>query len=227
MTDKKVNGRAVLLDFDGTLVDSITVLFELYKSFLSSHGIEGTEEEFSELNGPSLTEVAARLKKKYAFPESESEILNYYVTEILKAYNDRVEAMPGAAGVLETLSAGGWRLAIVTSNKKSIVDVVLKRLGLENIFEEIITGDDVEKSKPEPEIYLKAIRRLGLPPAATVAVEDSYNGVMSASRAGCRVIGISPENDGEKLIDAGAAATIISLKELPETASKLVCPESA
>ncbi|MBO5351842.1 MAG: HAD-IA family hydrolase, partial [Lachnospiraceae bacterium] len=90
--------------------------------------------------------------------------------------------------LLDYLKENGYKLAVASSTSKRGVERNLKSAGVLEYFDAIICGDMVEKSKPEPEIYLKACEALGVEPAEALALEDSRNGLLSAYRAGMKVI---------------------------------------
>jgi HAD superfamily hydrolase (TIGR01509 family) len=108
-----------------------------------------------------------------------------------------------------------YNVALVSSSPKPIVDIVVQRFELGKYFDRIITGDDVEKGKPDPEPYLKAAKELGVHPEECVVVEDSINGVKSAKAAGMKCIGITNSFPREELERAGADYVIDVIVELP------------
>jgi HAD superfamily hydrolase (TIGR01509 family) len=102
----------------------------------------------------------------------------------------RLELLPGARQVLETLCAMGSTMFLVTSGSRTSVMSALCSTGIEQIFSGVITGEDVRAGKPAPEPYQCCLQRYGLPPCMCIAVEDSTSGVISARRASIPVIGV-------------------------------------
>lgn len=100
----------------------------------------------------------------------------------------KLELKPGVREILDALRQNGWKTAIASSTRTAVVREEMQHFGLEQMFDEIIGGDMVRRSKPDPEIYLTACRVLGADPAETYAVEDSYNGIRSAAAAGMRPV---------------------------------------
>ena len=100
----------------------------------------------------------------------------------------KLELKPGVREILDALRQNGWKTAIASSTRTAVVREEMQHFGLEQMFDEIIGGDMVRRSKPDPEIYLTACRALGADPAETYAVEDSYNGIRSAAAAGMRPV---------------------------------------
>ena len=102
--------------------------------------------------------------------------------------NNKVPVKKGLYVLLDYLKKNGYRLAVASSTSKRGVERNLKDAGVLEYFDALVCGDMVEKSKPEPEIYLKACKALGVEPSEAVALEDSRNGLLSAHRAGMKVI---------------------------------------
>ena len=100
----------------------------------------------------------------------------------------KLQLKPGVREMLETLRQNGWKTAIASSTRTAVVREEMQRFGLEQMFDQIVGGDMVRRSKPDPEIYAKACAAIGACPATTYAVEDSPNGIRSAAAAGLRVI---------------------------------------
>ena len=119
---------------------------------------------------------------------------------------------PECVPVLQSL-AGRYQLALASSGSRTGVQAFLDHTGLERIFRSVLSGDDVLKAKPHPEIFERSIHALGLEAARCVAIEDAAAGVQAARSAGARVIGMGRERAGE-LASAGAERVVGSLREL-------------
>jgi HAD superfamily hydrolase (TIGR01509 family) len=182
--------KCVAFDLDGTLVDSFPALRRAYASFLTSFGMQESEEEFARLNGPSMDTVVARLKDWRRLPGGELELRAEYRRHVAAVYRGGIPAMPGAAELLRLAQARGWRRALVTSSPRNVVDHVLAGLRWEKAFDVLACGDEVIASKPAPAIYRLACERLACPPAHCVAIEDAEAGVLAAKGAGMRVIAV-------------------------------------
>jgi beta-phosphoglucomutase len=119
--------------------------------------------------------------------------------------------LPGAAEWVQRLHDEGWPQAIASSAPRLNVEVMLRALGLEGFFDVTVSGEDVTKGKPDPEVFLVAAARVGVPPAHCIVVEDAAAGVEAARRAGMQSIGV-----GDAL--GAADVTVSSLAELPPDA---------
>lgn len=178
------NLKAILIDFDGTIANSMDLLYEGYRGFMSAFGLEGTRDEFETLTGPSVLEIVGKLKKKYHLQESEEVLYSDYIHQVQKRYITETKIFPGVYEFLVFAKKQGYRLAIVSSSQRPEILAILKRNGLLDFFEKIISAEDVILSKPHPEIYLKALREFAIEADEAVAIEDSLNGSKAALGAG-------------------------------------------
>lgn len=204
----------VFLDLDGTLVDSLAVARETFTRFLRDHGTEPAEGEFDELNGATLHQIAAWLRERCALTDEVELVRSTYEAGLAQRYERDVQAMAGADALLGHLRAQGRPLALVTAGPSTLVDALLERLGWQEHFSVVVTGDDVARAKPEPDPYLVGLSRSAASAADAVAVEDSINGVRAAAAAGLRVIGVSSAGDAGALARAGACTVVDGLAEV-------------
>lgn len=180
--------ESIFFDLDGTLVNSIDVMYTTYLSFLNDYGIQGTREEFNKLNGPSLKEIVKHLKEKYMLSESFNVLLKLYLKKVESAYQQTILPFEDSTRVLQELKARNLQLSLVTSNSKNIVYPLLKKLGWQNFFSVIVYGDDVKKAKPFPDIYQLCLQHSKTNKNNVLVVEDSVNGFESAQKAGLKCI---------------------------------------
>ncbi len=185
--------RALLLDFDGTLVDSLPRLAAALGAFLAARGRTLSQTTFERLNGPPLREVVLALKEAHALEEELDVLVADYRARLSDVYREVTPAR-GAALLLRQAKAADYRVGIVTSNDRSNVELWLSTQGLTDWVDAIIDGESVARGKPHPEPYATGLARLGATAAASIAVEDSPAGARSAATAGLRtfVIGGDP-----------------------------------
>lgn len=176
--------KAVLIDFDGTLVNSVPALFHCYKKFLANHRKKGAKKEFSSLVGPALPEIVQILKRNHHIKTSSESLLKEYKTLVKQCYEQDVKLHAYVEETLIFLKNAGLRLAIVTSAPQILVKKFLISHQLEGFFDEIISARDKEPPKPDPAIYVRALRKMKLMPQHALAIEDSPNGCSSALTAG-------------------------------------------
>jgi HAD superfamily hydrolase (TIGR01509 family) len=143
------------------------------------------------------------------------------VDEYIARYDDmlvRVLREPhapaaGVSALIARLRELGMRLAVASSSRTAWVEATIRSLGLADAFDVVVSGDDVERGKPDPAIYVLTAQRLGVAPERCMAIEDSPNGVQSARLAGMTVLGVRTEYTAHLHLD-GVARTVDSLAEL-------------
>jgi HAD superfamily hydrolase (TIGR01509 family) len=178
-----VTDKAVLLDLDGTLADSIVALKEVYFSFLSRYGARGSDAEFGRLNGPPLVTIIAVLKDVHHLPGDASRLQQEYAAMVREAHRSAPPAT-GARQLLREAKGHGWKVAVVTSSARCAAWEWLSGNRLLSSVDVIVGGDEVACGKPAPDPYALALSRLGSPAGACLAVEDSRLGALSALAAG-------------------------------------------
>lgn len=183
--------KAILIDLDGTLLDSLDPLYQTYYKFLYKYGIIGTQEEFNQLIGPSLFEVVKILKKKYNLTETDVALYIEYENLLKHSYPFGHKLFNGAKDFILYAKEKQWKLAIVTSASLSFVENFLKVNHLEQLFDLLVTSTESHKSKPSPESYQKALRLLEIKPSESIAIEDSPQGIQAALSAGIPTIQIT------------------------------------
>ena len=181
--------QAVLLDMDGTLVDTEGFWWDAEVEVFAELGHRLGEEHREHVVGGPMTRSAGYLIKATGADIGLAEL-----TELLNArFRERiargVPLMPGAARLLRELAAQRVPAALVSASHRSIIDRMLRSLGPEH-FALTIAGDELPRTKPHPDPYLTAAARLGVDPARCVVIEDTATGVAAAEAAGCRVVAV-------------------------------------
>ena len=181
--------QAIIFDMDGVLIDSEPLYEASDSGFFENVGLTFGPEDREMLTGCSGLVVGKKMREKYTcLTQSEQELAAMYNASILKALMDSasLSLMAGAEEWMKAFSALGLRLAIASSSTKPMVYYVADRFNLHRFIDVIVTGDEVSYSKPWPDVYLEAARRLGVTPGECFAIEDSPNGIASAQSAGMR-----------------------------------------
>lgn len=190
-TPQSLSPLVVVFDFDGVIANSLESLYKVYHAFLDHFGIQGNREEFDKLNGPSLPEIVHYLQKRYNIKGTEEQLLAEYKKRIKEGYAT-TELNRGVAKTLDILRNAGARIALATSSRRESVTEILQKEKIYTYFDSIVTGDDVTKAKPSPEIYEKVKEHY--PDHPLIVIEDSDNGILSAQKAGLTVISYGPTN---------------------------------
>ncbi len=184
--------KVVLVDFDGTLVDSLGELYQVYSAFLEHYGKRGTPEEFQELNGPSMPQVIELLAQRYHLNHSYEQLQKRYMSQLSTFYGKQAKPLPGALEWLDQVAAYGLKLCIVTAANRDLVEAFLQHYKIGHYFHEIVTAKEVVRSKPDPALFQLALKKLNTTPLEAVAIEDAPSGVQAAAAAGIFVIRLNP-----------------------------------
>jgi HAD superfamily hydrolase (TIGR01509 family) len=207
--------RGAIFDMDGVLVDNMKVHMKVFAQYAHSHGVEFDPAYVMSLNGMGNAdffsaifppEVLARIGGvDAAAAEKEALYRKVYAAEIAPAR--------GLMALLESLRAGGVRMAVGTSAMTANLDFVLDSLGIRPCFDALVTADMVTRTKPDPEIYLRALTELGLAGNECLVFEDAPAGVAAAHAAGIRVVGLTtstPKAELERLPGVAIAVSDFS-----------------
>jgi len=189
---------AVLWDMDGTLVDTepywLTCEFELVEAF----GGSWSDADSEAILGSPLLVSAEYMRVNGGIDLPAEEIVSRLLDRMVRTVRRRTPWQPGARELLDGLVAAGVPCALVTQSYRVLAEAVLDVLP-PGTFAAVVTGEQVRNGKPHPEPYLEAARRLGVPAAECVAIEDSPAGVTSAAAAGAAVLAVArgvPVPDG-------------------------------
>jgi len=195
------NKKAVLFDLDGTLVDSMWMWETIDIEFLGKYGYSCPPELQKTIEGMGFTETAVYFKERFSLPMTLEEIKECWSQMAMDKYRTQVPLKPGALEFLRYCKDQGIATGIATSNGRPIVDAVIEALQIGEYFQEVATACEVEKGKPEPDIYLVA-RRLQVAPEDCLVFEDVPAGILAGKRAGMTVLAVeddfSRELSGEK-----------------------------
>ena len=180
---------AVVFDMDGVIYDSEQAFINCWKEVANRYGIEGIEEVCHKCLGTNYAQTRAIMLEHYGedFPldERNKEIWALF----RERYGDgKLPMKPGVLELLQALKCAGKKIALASSTKEADVRQELGDAGILTYFDQLVCGDMVRKSKPEPDIYLKACEVIGVDPQSAYAIEDSFNGIRSAHAAGLHAI---------------------------------------
>ena len=182
-----INPRMILLDLDGTLADSLSVMRVAYRVFLKQFQRKPTDAEFDSLNGPPFLEVVRHLKFIHALQETEDILLSIYSDIIDRAYTD-VKPADGALDLLKKAKEHCCTIGIVTSNTRKRTQTWLETVRLSHMIDFIVSGEEATNGKPHPAPYIMALKKASCDPNEIVAIEDSPQGAQSAVNAGLKTL---------------------------------------
>jgi HAD superfamily hydrolase (TIGR01509 family) len=181
---------AIIFDMDGVLVDSEPLGLEAMRRVMASRGVSYTEEDNAEFLGRTTLEECRILQSRYGLEADARDLTAQYVDVLVGLIRDRPRPMPGVPAVLEQLGRAGYRMALASSASPAVIAENVRALDIARLFEAIVSGTEVARGKPAPDVFVETARRLGLPAHACLVVEDSRNGLLAAKAAGmaCAVI---------------------------------------
>jgi HAD superfamily hydrolase (TIGR01509 family) len=179
--------EAVIFDMDGVLIDSLSLHIEADTQLFQEYSIDITEVDFSPFLGMSNPEIWALVIKEYGLTAPLEAILQRSMELKLAALKKwELKPIEGIPGLLAALRQAALPCAVASSSSPSFINAALGKTGIRPFFSVIVSGEEVAKSKPEPDVFLKAAELLGVAPENCVVIEDSGNGVVAAKRAGMK-----------------------------------------
>lgn len=209
---------AALFDMDGLLVDTEPLWFETETEVMGRLGAAWSKDDQENLLGGSMAKTVAYLLAKAKRPAPAEEVARWMMDGMLKrAAAGRIIVRPGARELLDEVAAAGVPYALVTSSQREFAEAVIAGTGFR--FPVTVCAEDAPATKPAPDPYQQAAKLLGAPPENCVALEDSPNGVTSATAAGCKVIAVPslvpiPDAPGRLVVKSLTDISLATLRAL-------------
>lgn len=208
-----MNLKAILFDHDGTLVDSEVTHFQHWKTLLKKHNVELTEQDYKDFHsGIPTPKNAEVLVEKHSLSISaevlaaEKEVATRYFLK-----DHAFSLMPDSLATIQHFHQQKLKLGVVTGAGRFGVMTTLKAYNLESYFDVITTGEDVTISKPDPAVYLLAMKKLGVQADECIAIEDTENGIRAALGAGLKCCAV--RNDYSVSHDLSIASEVFDSME--------------
>ena len=177
--------KAVVFDMDGVIFDSERLVLDCWLEVARQQGIKDMEKVFYKCIGTNRAQTKQITMDYYgpdfAYEEFRAEASRLYHS---RYDNGRIPTKPGIVELLEFLKENGYGIALASSTRTEVVRQEIGDAGILPYFQNLTCGDMVTVSKPEPEIFLKACEALSVAPEEAIAIEDSFNGIRAAHRAG-------------------------------------------
>ena len=182
--------EAVIFDLDGSMVDSMWIWRAIDIEYLGRFGIELPENLQACIEGMSFSETAAYFKERFRLPDDLETIKADWNRMAWDKYAHEVPLKEGVVELLEYCAGHGIKTGIATSNSRELVENVIRAHDLNSYFDCIITGCEVAKGKPSPDIYLAVAQKLGVSPKNCLVFEDIIPGIQAGKAAGMRVCAV-------------------------------------
>jgi len=208
---------AIIWDVDGTLVDTAAHHFQAWADFAAQIGRPFTRADFAATFGMRNPEILRKLFD----PDADDALCARWGEQKEDLYRASVRRegtslLPGVANLLAAFAEAGWPQAVGSSAPLGNLDLLLGVTGTRHYFGAVVTGDDVTRGKPDPEVFLIAASKLGADPKRCVVFEDAVAGVEAAKAGGmaCVAVTFVKHHPAEKLLAAGADVVVASLEEI-------------
>lgn len=208
----------IIFDMDGVITDTEPLHVEAERQTCRDYGFDAPLAEWDGFKGRTADDIFAYLVAKYGAGRADAptpaEMIRHKTGIYLKLAQAGLPLVPGSVDFIKTARGHFSKVALATSSNGAVQRAVFDRYNLDPYFDAVTTGDELTRGKPDPQAYLKAAAKIGLPPAACLVVEDSDNGIRAAKSAGCTVAGITTSFPGELLAALGAAIVVDNYSDL-------------
>ncbi len=191
--------KAVIFDMDGVLADTQPLHFEVDLLTLKKLGIDATLEIVEKYAGMTNHDRWTKYKKDFFIRNPIDEIV-FYHTEILKNLMNEcdLDAIDGIPQLIQKIKSEKLKVAVASSSSYDFIYRLLEKIQLKNCFDEIVSGEDMKRGKPFPDIFIKTSEALEVAPEECIVIEDSGNGVLAAKAANMKCIAFVNKNSGNQ-----------------------------
>jgi HAD superfamily hydrolase (TIGR01509 family) len=182
---------AAIFDLDGTLADTMPVHYRVWTEIAPRYGIEFPEDRFYSMGGVPTLKIATILAAEQGLNIDPAAVAREKEQTVLLRVGE-VQPIPAVVEIARRYREAGRPIAIASGGSRAMVERTLRQIGLYDWFPVIVTAEDTTRHKPEPDVFLEAARRLGVPPANCTVYEDTDLGLEAARRAGMRAVDVRP-----------------------------------
>ena len=204
--------KAVIWDMDGVIADTGSYHLKGWQIVLQKTGKHYTEEEYRRNTGRRSDSILRDILGEKATQEEIAKITQEKEEIFKQLISQNIRSYPGVIKLITSLKEHGFKMAIASSAPMGSIQLITRSLKIHNYFDIILSGWDLTKSKPDPEIFLQAVEKLGVKAENAIVIEDAIAGVTASKRAGIRCIAVTNTNPKEALREADLV--IGSLEEI-------------
>ncbi|MFX1316007.1 MAG: HAD family hydrolase [Promethearchaeota archaeon] len=204
----------VIFDMDGVLVDTGPIHFESWVKMANEIGKKFTKDFFNQTFGEQSVPITRKLvgsKIEQHLVEKWANLKEQYFREMIK---DKLHPLPGVLDLIKDLKTNNFKMAVGSSGPPENVELTLTSLKIKEFFDVVISAAEVEKSKPEPDVFLIAAEKLGINPENCVVIEDAPVGITAGKRAGMKVIALRTTHCNMELLGADLVVPNLSFIKL-------------
>lgn len=199
--------QGAIFDMDGTLIDSLGSWDDFIEFFETKYALKfdrvGNADLLRQFRTTPINEVAVIIHEMFGIGESAEMIANDLYERLEHFYRTSVECKEDIPAFLAGLSQKGVKMCVASATRPELIRVVLKRLGINDYFSEIVSCESIGKNKSFPDVFYAALERLGTPKEQTWVIEDSITALQTAKKAGFHTVGVyDRNNDGQDLVAA-------------------------
>ncbi len=199
--------KAAILDFDGTLMDSMPVWKHVGENYLRGQGITPPPDLRKTLKEFSLGQSAEYFRTTYSLPHTNTEIIDQIMAMVEHQFCHEVPLKPDVKQFLERMYGAGMRFCVATASHRKVVEAALRRLEVDQYIDDIVTCIEVGHGKNDPTIFEEALRRLGVAKHKCLVFEDALHAIRTAVNAGFTTIGVydaSAASDEQEISDTAS-----------------------
>lgn len=181
-----------IFDLDGTLADTMPAHYQAWQSIAGRYGLTFPEPRFYELGGVPTVDIARMLVEESGRPLDFEQIAREKQAAFTQAVSEpgSVKAIEPVVSIARREHEAKQALAVASGGTRDVVERTLSLLGIAAWFEAVVTAEDTARHKPDPDVYLEASRRIGIPPKTCTVFEDTDLGLEAGRRAGMRVVDV-------------------------------------
>lgn len=202
--------EAIIFDMDGVLVDSEPFHIEIEKRQFERNKLIVSAEEHLNYMGMASDVMWRTIVHKHQLNIPVEELIDQNRTESIRYFSEltTIPVMPGLIELLEMLKGKNYPMAVASSSFPEIIELILKKTELRDYFRVVVSSQEAGKSKPEPDVFLLAAKKLGVPPTNCIVIEDSFNGIAAAHAANMHCVAYQgPGSNPQQQKEADAVIT--------------------
>lgn len=206
--------KAVIFDMDGLLIDSEPHWRESHQTVLARYGYVITEDDVRAAAGKRTPDQVAVWQARFGFERPSIEAMTDEIVDgVIKAVHTHGEPMAGVDALIKELHKHDISMAVASSSSDRLIEVVLERLSLGRYMKAVHSGENEERGKPFPDVFLSTAKTLGIAPMHCLVFEDSLNGVKAARAAGMKCIAVPERPYDEAAFESAAPDRIVASLE--------------